>query len=351
MDNSLRKPKKTERACKPCRDLKVRCLPCTEGRHVCQKCQRSGASCIFEELKQRKKRKASNGRITVEALEAKLSELAKQLQTSNTQRQVELDLGMAPFPSLHGLSSDDLSGHAAPFSLSPSGSILPADSVPNEHIIEQILGGGILTTSTAISYLLKYRQMCAYSPFVVIPEGATIESLRQDQPFLLHAILAVASRENQGLQSMLERSLRERLLKTVMIEGEKSVDLLQAFIVYLAWEHFFYVPRKRHFNQMLSVAISMCVDMGLNLGPSEASTRKVGLDLEHHYSAGGARDDIFFSKTARRVYIGCYYLSSTSAWVWLKPSNIHFTDYMMQCAQSLSIAPEYETDALILPLL
>ena len=76
--------------------------------------------------------------------------------------------------------------------------------------------------------------MCAYSPFVVIPEEATIGSLRHDQPFLLYAILAVASREEQGLQSMLERSLRERLLKTVMIEAEKTIDLLQAFLIYLA---------------------------------------------------------------------------------------------------------------------
>ncbi|KFY62633.1 hypothetical protein V496_04491 [Pseudogymnoascus sp. VKM F-4515 (FW-2607)] len=349
MDNSPSKPRKTERACKPCRDLKVRCLPCPGGGNICQKCQRSGACCIFEELKQRKKRKAPDDHTTVEVLEAKLSDLAKQLEASNAQLQ-----------TLQGSSSENLSpenpslsSYAAPFASSSSGTqIADGGSVDqDDHVIEQLLGCGILTTDTANAYILKYRQMCEYSPFVVIPEGATTESLRQDQPFLLHAILAVSSRESPDLQSTLERSLRERLLRTVMIEGEKSIDLLQAILIYLTWEHFFHIPKKRLFNQLLHVGVSMCIDMGLDIGPCEASSRKVGLQLDHHCLSEGAPDDMFFSRAARRVYIGCYYLSSASAWVWRKPNSIHYTEYMMQCAQSLSKDPEYETDTLILPLL
>ncbi|OBT62830.1 hypothetical protein VE03_07590 [Pseudogymnoascus sp. 23342-1-I1] len=349
MDPSPSKPRKTERACKPCRDLKVRCMPCPGGGNTCQKCQRSGACCIFEELKQRKKRKAPDDRTTVEALEEKLEDLAKQLEASNAQLR-----------SLQGSSSGNLSpenpslsSYAAPFASSCSGTqVADGGSVDqDDHVIEQLLGCGILTIDTANAYLLKYRQMCEYSPFVVIPKEATTESLRQDQPFLFHAILAVSSCENPDLQSTLERSLRERLLRTVMIEGEKSIDLLQAILVYLTWEHFFHIPKKRLFNQLLHVAISICVDMGLDLGPCEASARKTGLQLDHHHLAGGIADDIFFSRAARRVYIGCYYLSSASAWVWRKTNSIQYTEYMMQCAQSLSKDPEYETDSLIWPLL
>ncbi|KFY26559.1 hypothetical protein V493_04014 [Pseudogymnoascus sp. VKM F-4281 (FW-2241)] len=308
-----------------------------------------GACCIFEELKQRKKRKALDDPTTVEALEAKLSDLAKQLEASNAQLQ-----------SLQGSSSGNLSpenpslsSQAAP-SASSSSCTHTAESGSvdqDNHAIEQLLRCGILTTDNANAYLLKYRHMCEYSPFVVIPEGATIESLRQGQPFVLHAMLAVSSHDNSDLQSMLERSLRERLLKTVMIEGEKSVDLLQAIIIYLTWEHFFHIPKKRLFNQLLHIAISMCVDMGLDLGPCESSARKAGLQLDHHHLAGGTPDDIFFSRAARRLYIGCYYLSSASAVVWRQASSMHYTEYMMQCAQSLSEDPEYETDTLILPLL
>ena len=168
MDNSPSKPRKTERACKPCRDLKVRCLPCSEGGNICQKCQRSGACCIFEELKQRKKRKAPDDRTTVEALEEKLSDLAKQLEISNAQLQ-----------SIQGSSenqspeSQNLSSHTAPFASSFSGTQL-ADSCSfdqDDNVIEQLLRCGILTADTANAYLLKYRQMCEYSPFIVIPEG------------------------------------------------------------------------------------------------------------------------------------------------------------------------------------
>ncbi|KFY04410.1 hypothetical protein V491_09353 [Pseudogymnoascus sp. VKM F-3775] len=294
-------------------------------------------------------RKAPDDRTTVEALEAKLSDLAKQLEASNAQLQ-----------SLQGSSCENLSpeypslsSYVAPFSSSASSTqIAEGSSVDqDDDAIKQLLRCGILSQDDANAYLIKYRQMCEYSPFVVIPEGATNESLRQDQPFLLHAILAVSSCESPDVQSTLERSLRERLLRKAVIEGEKSIDLLQAFLVYLTWEHFFHVPKKRHFNQILHVAISMCVDMGLDLGPREASARKAGLQLDHHHLSGGTPDDIFFSRAARRVYVGCYYTSLASAWVWRKPNNIHYTEYIMQCAQSLSEDPEYETDTLILPLL
>ncbi|KFY07873.1 hypothetical protein V492_06757 [Pseudogymnoascus sp. VKM F-4246] len=304
---------------------------------------------MFGELKQRKKRKAPDDRTTVDALEAKLSDLAKQLEASNAQLQ-----------SLQGSSSENpspenpsLSFYTAPIASNASGTQIGDNhSVDqDDHVIERLMRCGVLTPDNANAYLLKYRQMCEYSPFVVIPEGSTTESLRQDQPFLLHAVITVSSRDCPDLQSTLERSLRERLLKTVMVEGEKSIDMLQALFVYLTWEHFFHVPKKRLFNQLLHVAISMCIDMGLDLGPCEATARKTGLQLDHHCLAGGKPDDRYFSRATRRVYIGCYYLSSSSAWVWRQPNNMHYTEYMMQCAQSLSEDPEYETDSLILPLL
>lgn len=221
----------------------------------------------------------------------------------------------------------------------------------NEHPVLRMLRDGIISYNETTLFLSRYRQMCTYSPFVLISEDSTIESLVQHQPYLLHAVFAISTYENKDLQKVLESTFRESLLRAVMIQGEKSIDLLQAFVVYLSWYHFFYIPMKQQFNQLLQIAISMCIDMGLDHPPSEAAARKIGLQLDHHYSLGGAPCDGFFSKAARRAYLGCHYLSATSSWIWRKPNNLHCTEYLLECADSLAKDPEYDTDPLILPLI
>ncbi|KIX99030.1 uncharacterized protein Z520_05491 [Fonsecaea multimorphosa CBS 102226] len=354
-NNSNNRSCRAERACKPCRDLKVRCRPCAERDDICQKCQRSGAKCIFEEPRPRKKRETTAGSDShhdaiVTALAAQVSELTSKLERSQQGRSSDLghDLNgsdSATIPMLESASHVPSSRSAK-----PSDARL-AFNGPDEPVLNRLLRSGLLTIDAASGYLSKYGQMCPYSPFAIISPDSTIQSLSQDHPFFLHAILCVSSGSDRPLQKLLEQDFHERLLRTTTIEGEKSIDLLQAFVVYLAWYHFFYIPMKQQFNQMLQIAISMCVDMGLDHGPSEAAARKIGLQLDHHYSVGGARNDRFFSKAARRAYIGCYYLSATSAWIWRKPNNVPFSSYMLECAQSLADNPEYDTDVLILPLL
>lgn len=334
MNNS--RTRRAERACKPCRDLKVRCRPCVERDDICLKCQRSGAKCVFEEPRPRKKREAtgSHNDAIVTALAAQVSQLTSQLERSQRGRSSE--------------SGYDLNGSDS------SPDIRRGPSLFNEYdepVLNRLLRSGLLTIDAANGYLSKYRQICIYSPFAMIPPDATVQSMSRDHPFFLHAILCVSSGSDRELQKLLEQGFHERLLRTTTINGEKSIDLLQAFVVYLAWYHFFYIPMKQQFNQMLQIAISMCVDMGLGHSPSEAAARKIGLQLDHHYSVGGARNDPFFSKAARRAYIGCYYLSATSTWIWRKPNNVPYSSYMLECAQSLADDPEYDTDVLILPLL
>lgn len=368
MNGSAKRFKRTDRACKPCRDLKVRCIPCPERSDLCRKCQRSGARCVFEESRPRKQRKATADRAIVTALEAKVSDLALQLEQSKRYRQDEKQPVVVPGSS----TIDTIAVASSTIPTPPAGSneqptshyVVPLSGPQKapiyrnyishgqeEHPVSRTLQEGILSNKDATQLLSKYRRMCDYSPFVVISEDSTIESMAQHQPFLLHAVFAVSTQENKELQRIFESSFRESLLRAVTIEGEKSIDLLQAFVVYLTWYHFFYIPMKQQFNQLLQIAISMCIDMGLDHPPSEAAARKIGLQLDHHYTVGGAKCDRFFSKASRRAYLGCHYLSATSSWIWRKPNNLHCTEYLMECAASLARNPEYETDILILPLI
>lgn len=84
------------------------------------------------------------------------------------------------------------------------------------------------------------------------------------------------------------------------------------------------MPKREVSYQLLQMTIGMCVDLGLTLRPAEAVARKVGLCLSHYHKADqpAAKHDAFYSTEARRAYLGCFYLSTTTSWVTGKVSNI-----------------------------
>jgi hypothetical protein len=111
----------------------------------------------------------------------------------------------------------------------------PSTLDPDNTTLATLIATGTLTTSLMLCYLSHFHEMCTYFPFVVVPPGDTVSSLLQSRPFLLHAVLAVASSSDTQLQSVLEKSFRLALLRRNMLEGEMSMDLLQGLLVYLAW--------------------------------------------------------------------------------------------------------------------
>ena len=92
-----------------------------------------------------------------------------------------------------------------------------------------------LTFEQADALLESYRPYPANFPFVVIMPHQSLEVLRRDNSFLLLAILAVSSIRDLKLQARLDAELRESLSQRVIINGEKSLDILQGLLVYLTW--------------------------------------------------------------------------------------------------------------------
>ena len=138
-----------------------------------------------------------------------------------------------------------------------------------------------------------------------------------------------------------------------MFDGEKSLDLLAALLVYLSWYHFFYLPKKQQASQIMHLAASMSQDLGLHLRPKEAIAVRYGLNLEHYARQdedSEAEHDAFFSREARRLYLGLFYKIASLSWLG-RPSPMPYTDYMQECAQSLADDPEYPTDEAIAPIL
>ena len=78
--------------------------------------------------------------------------------------------------------------------------------------------------------------LTARFPFVCIPHKQTAEELKQQEPFLLLAILAAASYEDMPLQRALGKKVKQAIsIRMILLNGEISFDLLQGLMVYIAW--------------------------------------------------------------------------------------------------------------------
>lgn len=103
------------------------------------------------------------------------------------------------------------------------------------NVAQKLFAQGLLTYDKAEKLVCSFRNMARYFPFVMVPLSATAYGMSQERPFLLLAVLAASSSSEKLLQKALDREFRSTLCAEVVIEGEKSIDLLQGLLVHLAW--------------------------------------------------------------------------------------------------------------------
>ena len=61
------------------------------------------------------------------------------------------------------------------------------------------------------------------------------QQLCTDNPFLYRAIVVVASCKNVARQIVLQKDFMRDLCEKVLIESQKSLDILQGLLVFVAW--------------------------------------------------------------------------------------------------------------------
>jgi hypothetical protein len=88
--------------------------------------------------------------------------------------------------------------------------------------------------------LKTYRQeMMPLFPFLWISQDESPDSLFRERPMLYMAIMVVTCQENIEMQQELAQQYREELGRRIWTRTEKSVQLLQGIMVYLAWYVFY----------------------------------------------------------------------------------------------------------------
>ena len=85
-------------------------------------------------------------------------------------------------------------------------------------------------------FLLDFRSnMTEQFPFVVIRPEETSQSLCSEKPLLWKAIMVAAAHGNSDRQLSLGANLMEDITTRLLLRAEKSLHLLQALLVFIAW--------------------------------------------------------------------------------------------------------------------
>lgn len=88
----------------------------------------------------------------------------------------------------------------------------------------------------ADTILLEFKKhMTEQFPFIVIPSDSTPRSLKYDRPLLWKAIMVAASHGDPKRQLTLGSELMEDLITRLLFRTEKSLDLLQGLLIFIAW--------------------------------------------------------------------------------------------------------------------
>lgn len=277
------KKTRSSRACLACRRMKTRCEVDETLGTACKLCIRARRQCIMQTLPRRRKKKTTD---RVADLERKINVLTALLansdstlsRTTNASSTVEAS-------SSRGKVSDPVNTQTP-------------EAPPT--LIAEAVERGLLTWEGAYRMFDKYREeMCHYFPFVVFPTTSTAELVKEQQPLLFFTIVTVATGTLPGCANLdLWDMLTKVLALRIMYHGERSLELVQTLIVYVTWYNRGKEMQELNFNQMVHIACTMALDIGLGRRSLQAR------------SARQADPHQLESLTGRRAWLGCYYMGA-----------------------------------------
>jgi hypothetical protein len=181
-----------------------------------------------------------------------------------------------------------------------------------------------------------YRTMADFFPFVILPKECFCRDLIQQRPILMFAVLTAASYDSALLQLTLSRDFRKVIMLKIM-NGEKSLDLLQGLLVFVAWHHHYMDVQAISINLLLQICVGIAGDLGLDSLP---------LAGRGILQSNEARE-----RDAKRAYLGCYYLATNLGLLDVgRTRSISYVSTHRTYASELASTWEHRSDA-ILPIL
>ncbi|KXT04658.1 hypothetical protein AC578_2120 [Pseudocercospora eumusae] len=204
-----------------------------------------------------------------------------------------------------------------------------------------------VTLNEAEVLLDRFRRLMSPGlPYVVLPEGVKARELYKVKPVLLRAITTVAMFHDLSRQQILVRELIRDVSERIMINGEKSIDLLQAIMVFVAWFHA-HVFWCQQVTNLLHLAIALTIDMGIDRQPQLCGGFKTQTTKAVHGNNLATRMPTL---EEHRVLVGLFYLSSMLSSSFKKVDAMPLTRHMRDCLAGLEAAREHDTDIFLVQM-
>ncbi|KAF2148677.1 hypothetical protein K461DRAFT_232408 [Myriangium duriaei CBS 260.36] len=303
------------KACEPCRSLKVRCLPATDGPNAsCQRCIKFNRPCVYAAPHRKKQRKRTDARVT--ELEKEI--LAMRALLDRTHKQIALaDLAQPPQSQR---SPSTASVMASPTQNTPDSNEHSSTASQQLDIVDR----GLITIEEARRLLTVYKTECLpHFPLVAIRREQTADELRETHPILFKAIMTTSSASARpDLYTQLSTEILQEYVQRVMINGEKTLELVQAISITSSWYHPTDTWSSLRFYDYITLASSMTIDMGL-------SERETFITIR----------DPMENLARKRALIGCFTHSSAVAFGLRRPNTLPFSTYMADILEELDTSP------------
>lgn len=182
----------------------------------------------------------------------------------------------------------------------------------------------------------SYRTMTDFFPFVTLPKEMFCRDLIHQRPILMFAVLTAGSYDSPLLQLTLSREFRKVVMVKIM-NGEKSLELLQGLLVFIAWHHHYMDAQAVSIRLLLQICVGIASDLGFDDIPSTMKSPPRKEDGQE--------------REAKRAYLGCYYLVSNLGMLDPgKPKAMSYSNTIRTYATDLATTWEHRSDA-ILPIL
>ncbi|KAK4187418.1 hypothetical protein QBC35DRAFT_233924 [Podospora australis] len=196
------------------------------------------------------------------------------------------------------------------------------------------------TPHEAAENLVTFRKyMLIFLPFVHLPQEMTQDRLRRTYPFLWFSIMTITAK-NVDRRLVMSEAGRKFIAQKMVLENEKSLDLLYGLLVVMGWTHYHLKRDKPILSLLASLAKSLIFDMGLNKIPSEPY---ISACLKTAFHPPPREKTI----EERRAVLACFLLTSQIAHSLKRLDALTWTPHMEESLQILSQRREWEGDDLL----
>jgi hypothetical protein len=193
----------------------------------------------------------------------------------------------------------------------------------------------------------RYKRLMAPNmPFVVLSPNTSAVHLAHTEPFLMDAIRVVACFHDSSRQQALAKDLMRHVCETILINGNKSLGLLQGLLIFSNWYNpHLYIPQ--NFTNILHLAIALSTDLNLDRGPGTSEKARMEAAMRAY---GVAQTLKLLTNNERRAVLGTFYLTSVTSTSFRKVDTMRWTPWLAECASVLSEAQEYQSDSCLVQL-